>query len=201
MDEKKIAMKNYIIIILIFVATIGLTLYFCSCYRVYSESKKEIPIIRGTLSEITSEDLDHYIMENQSTVIYVCTASDPTCRNYEKNFKKGLAIGTKIEYNVADVCKRDEAADCSLAGEGTVADHVRQSDDGSRIRHAGQQPSKSYLSTNKEEKKWPARKSASSSGPTSTASLTRLPSASSRPRAAPAPRCPARSRSPRRRKS
>lgn len=64
----------------------------------------------------------------------------------------------------------------------------------------GKQPSKPYLSTNKEEKKWPARKSASSSGLTSTASLTRLPSASSRPLAAPAPRCPARSRSRPRRK-
>ena len=36
------------------------------------------------------------------------------------------------EYNVADVCKGDEVTDCSLAGEGTVMDHVRQSDDGSR---------------------------------------------------------------------
>lgn len=111
MDEKKIAMKNYIIIILIFVAAIGLTLYFCSCYRVYSESKKEIPIIRGTLSEITSEDLDHYIMENQSTVIYVCTASDSTCRNYEKDFKKLIIknnLQEKIVYlNLSNVDQKE----------------------------------------------------------------------------------------------
>ena len=37
-----------------------------------------------------------------------------------------------MEYNVEDVCKGDEVTDCSLAGEGTVMDHVRQSDDGSR---------------------------------------------------------------------
>ncbi|MBP3655538.1 MAG: hypothetical protein J6K32_02465 [Clostridia bacterium] len=53
-------------------------------------------------------------------------------KKVEKNFKKGVAQIRKIEYNVADVCKGDEAADCSLAGEVTVADHVRQSDDGSR---------------------------------------------------------------------
>ena len=46
-------------------------------------------------------------------------------KKVEKNFKKGLAQIGKIEYNVADVCKGDEAADCSLAGEVTVADHVR----------------------------------------------------------------------------
>ena len=92
----------------------------------------------------------------------------------EKNikiFKKGLAYSRKIEYNVEDVCKGDETADCSLAGEGTAADHVRQSDDGSRTVYAGQKPSKPYLSTNKEEKKWPARKFASSSGLTSTCLL------------------------------
>ena len=37
-------------------------------------------------------------------------------------------------------------------------DHVRQSDDGSRSVMQGKKPSKSYLSTNKEEKKWPAGK-------------------------------------------
>lgn len=53
-------------------------------------------------------------------------------KKIEKKFKKGVAIIRKIEYNVADVCKGDEVTDCSLAGEGTVMDHVRQSDDGSR---------------------------------------------------------------------
>ena len=53
-------------------------------------------------------------------------------KKIEKNFKKGVAIFREMEYNVADVCKGDEVTDCSLAGEGTVMDHVRQSDDGSR---------------------------------------------------------------------
>ena len=50
----------------------------------------------------------------------------------EKSFEKGVAFFLEMEYNVADVCKGDEVTDCSLAGEGTVMDHVRQSDDGSR---------------------------------------------------------------------
>lgn len=86
--EKEITTKNYIIITLICLFTIGLTLYLCSCYKVYKESQKEIPVIRGTLSEITKEDLNHYVTENQSTVIYMCTASDDKCRSFEKDFKK-----------------------------------------------------------------------------------------------------------------
>ena len=60
------------------------------------------------------------------------TDEEEKTQKNEKNFKKGVAIIRKIEYNVADVCKGDEVTDCSLAGEGTVMDHVRQSDDGSR---------------------------------------------------------------------
>ncbi len=88
MEEKTIPLKNYAIITLIFLATIGLTLYLCNCYSVYNEGKKEIPVIRGTLSEITNEDFEHYILENQSAKVYMCTASSPTCRSFEKDFIK-----------------------------------------------------------------------------------------------------------------
>lgn len=68
MKENKIAPKNYIIIALIFAATISLTLYLCNCYSVYNEGKKEVPVIRGVISEITTEDFDHYILENLSLI-------------------------------------------------------------------------------------------------------------------------------------
>lgn len=90
MKEKRVTAKNYLIITLIFAIAIGLTLYLCSCYNVYNESQKEIPVIRGTLSEITNSDFEHYIMENQNSNIYMCTASNLKCRNFEKDFKKLL---------------------------------------------------------------------------------------------------------------
>ena len=53
-------------------------------------------------------------------------------KKIEKKCKKGIALFRVFEYNVEDVCKGDEVTDCSLAGEVTVTDHVRESDDGSR---------------------------------------------------------------------
>lgn len=88
MNQKQVATKNYIIITLIFIATIALTLYLCNCYNVYNDSKKGIPVIRGIISEITSEDFEHYIMENQTITVYMCTASDNKCRDYENSFIK-----------------------------------------------------------------------------------------------------------------
>ena len=87
-ERKKGGLKNYLILAALFAAGIAITLYLCELYKVYDEYQKETPVIRDSLSEITAEDLDHYIQENPTTVIYMCTASNMTCRNFEKDFKK-----------------------------------------------------------------------------------------------------------------
>ncbi len=86
--ERKISIKNYLILALIFLVATAITLYLCNVYNVYQDMKLEIPVIRGTLSEITSEELEHYVSENPTNLIYICTANDERCRNYEKGLKK-----------------------------------------------------------------------------------------------------------------
>lgn len=85
---RKVGIKNYLILILIFTIAIVVTLYLCNVYTVYKESKLQIPVISGTLSEITSEELEHYISENPTIMMYLCTASNETCRKYESSLKK-----------------------------------------------------------------------------------------------------------------
>lgn len=87
-EIKKTPIKNYIILGIIFIISIGITIYLCNWYYVYDEYQRQTPVIRGTLSEITTEELNHYVLENPTTVIYMCTSSDHVCRNYEKDFKK-----------------------------------------------------------------------------------------------------------------
>ena len=87
-QEKK-PIKNYVILVLLFLAVIALTVYLCECYKVYNEEQKKIPVIRGTLtSEITEVDVEPFIVENPTTVLYMCTSSSEKCRNFEKDFKK-----------------------------------------------------------------------------------------------------------------
>ena len=87
MNKKLI--RNYFILGIIVCLTCLLTIYFGSWYKVYSEYKKETPVIRGTLSyEITGLDFDHFILENPTSTFYMCTSSSDSCRNFEKNFKK-----------------------------------------------------------------------------------------------------------------
>ena len=87
--EEKNLLKNYIILVVILLLVVGLTIYLCECFKVYKEEQKTIPVIRGTLiSEITEVDLDPFLIENPSAIIYACTASDDKCRSFEKDFKK-----------------------------------------------------------------------------------------------------------------
>ena len=86
--KQKNYLKNYVILGVLFLVCIALTLYFCKSYEVYQEYEKEIPVIRDSLVEINPEDLEHYIADTSSTVIYMCTAMDQKCRSFEKDFKK-----------------------------------------------------------------------------------------------------------------
>lgn len=87
-EEKKIPMKNYIILGVLFLVTFLLAYYVYRWYVVYSDYQNDIPVIRDSLPEITEEEMEHYIQENPTAVIYVCTAPDSECRSFEKNFKK-----------------------------------------------------------------------------------------------------------------
>lgn len=93
-DNKRI--RNYIITFILFIACFGLVLYLRALYRVNEAEQKKIPVIDGYISEIYSDDLEHYILDNPNGVIYMCIANDEDCRVFEREFKKLLK---KDEYN------------------------------------------------------------------------------------------------------
>lgn len=97
---RKVPVKNYVIVGLLFIGVLLLLLYFSKWYEVYRDYQKETPVIRGTLSEITNLELDHYVMENPTTAIYMCTSSDMKCRNFEKNFKIMLNKNSSFKNNI-----------------------------------------------------------------------------------------------------
>ena len=80
--------RNYILLFFFILLGIGLTLYFCKIYNVYDEYQKATPVIQGSLSEITYEELNHYVIDNSSFVLYMCNANSEDCRYFEKDFKK-----------------------------------------------------------------------------------------------------------------
>ena len=85
-STKKNKLKNYLLLIILFLTSMALVLYFCELYKVNQEEKKKVPVISGSLSEIYSTDLEHYVLDNPTTVIYMCTADNETLKETSKNF-------------------------------------------------------------------------------------------------------------------
>ncbi len=97
---REVPIQNYLILAMLFVGVILLLWYFSSWYRVYDDYQKETPVIRGTLSEITNLELEHYIMEHPTTAIYMCTSSASKCRGFENRLKTMLESNTKLKSNM-----------------------------------------------------------------------------------------------------
>lgn len=90
MMHKKENKKNYIILAIIYILVIALVLYLASWYTTYMKYQKEIPVLQNVVSEIKPDELDHYLMENPSPILYLGIASNDDCRDFEESIKPAL---------------------------------------------------------------------------------------------------------------
>lgn len=82
--------KNYVTLAIIYLVVIVVVLYVASWYSTYQNYKTTIPVLRNIVSEINTEELDHFVLENPDGVVYMCVATDPACRSFDTNLKKEL---------------------------------------------------------------------------------------------------------------
>jgi hypothetical protein len=82
--------KNYVTLAIIYLVVIVVVLYAASWYSTYQNYKTTIPVLRNIVSEINTEELDHFVLENPDGVVYMCVATDPACRSFDTNLKKEL---------------------------------------------------------------------------------------------------------------
>lgn len=102
--------KGCITLIIIYVIVIALVLYAASWYQTFKDYKSTIPVLRNTVSEITTTELDHFILENPDGVVYMCVANNNECRSFDSDLKKKLlksGLQTAITYiDLQDVGSR-----------------------------------------------------------------------------------------------
>ncbi len=90
MKNRKKQKHNYMILIAIYIVVIVLVLYLASWYNTYKDYQREIPVLQDVVSEITPDEVEHYLTENPSSILYLCTASDNDCRDFEESIKSDL---------------------------------------------------------------------------------------------------------------
>ena len=82
--------QNYVILAIIYIAVILLVLYLASLYNTYKNYQREIPVLKNVVSFISPSEVEHYLTENPSSILYLCTASDNDCRDFEQTIKSSL---------------------------------------------------------------------------------------------------------------
>lgn len=108
-NGREIPLKNYIILGLVVLLTLGLVYYFYLWYITYEESKLNETIIDRYLEVINYNELNDYIVENRNAMIYTSVLEDNNIRKFEIKFKNIVvknALKDKILYmDMTDIFK------------------------------------------------------------------------------------------------
>lgn len=83
---REIPKKNYFILFIVIVLSLLIAFYFRKWYKAYEDSYLSKSIVGNYLFEINYKELDNYLVENQSAIIYVSKVGNEKIRNFEKKF-------------------------------------------------------------------------------------------------------------------
>lgn len=87
-NEKNIPLKNYFILASVLLISIILIIYFYMWYVPYRDAKLNSPIMDKYLTVVNYNELENYLTENDTSVIYVSVLGDDRVKNFERNFSK-----------------------------------------------------------------------------------------------------------------
>lgn len=99
--NKKIPLKNYILLGIVLLITIILVVYIYMWNKTYKETALQTKIIDEYLQVINYNELDNYLTENKNSVMYCSVLEDKTIRSFEKKFKniiKKYSLNNKMLY-------------------------------------------------------------------------------------------------------
>ena len=80
--EKKIPIKNYVIVVLLIILTVSLTFYLMITYN--SKDSKSLSFV----SQVKENELDSYITERQEVIIYMSSSNNKYIKEFENELKK-----------------------------------------------------------------------------------------------------------------
>lgn len=99
--KKEIPYKNYIILILVFLATIVAVFYVRDWYNTTKVYYAQNSVMTKVVKEIKSEEISNYILENQRFILYVSSGQNSQIKDFEDEFKnliQNLDINDDVLY-------------------------------------------------------------------------------------------------------
>lgn len=97
---REIPKKNYLLLGVLFIATIGLLIYLGAWYKQATMYDKNKSIIPSVVMEISEQEFGNYVLENPNTLLYVSSPTDETIKSYEKDLNKIIKSNDLINETV-----------------------------------------------------------------------------------------------------
>ena len=85
--EKKVPIKNYVILVVIVLLTVAVVFYIRDWYNTTKEYYAQNSVITQVVREIKSEEISNYTLENQKFVLYVASGRNTELKNFENDLK------------------------------------------------------------------------------------------------------------------
>lgn len=105
---RKVPVKNYFLLILLVGVTVFLTYYCCNLYNEHHENKYTSLLI-SFLTEIKEDDIENYVLENPTVVLYIGDKTNKAMDETEREFKKYLTDKNIYSYFVyVDISKEKD---------------------------------------------------------------------------------------------
>ncbi len=99
MKKREIPKKNYLILLAIIVAVVGLCFYLMSWYKTIEEYYKTNSVISEVLPEIETETFSSFLLDNPDIIVYISSSSDSSVKTFEKQFKR-LIVEYSLNSNI-----------------------------------------------------------------------------------------------------
>ena len=87
-NNRKVPFKNYLILLFLCIITICIFAGGSVMYRKIEKRKLEVSVLKGFVPEISVNDLDSYVVENDSFFLYIGSTGDYQCRLLEEDILK-----------------------------------------------------------------------------------------------------------------
>ena len=84
---RKIPFKNYVILGLVFLFTIGVVFYARDWYNTTKEYYMQNSVMKDAIREIKGDELSNFILENQKFILYVASGKNMEIKDFENKCK------------------------------------------------------------------------------------------------------------------
>ena len=84
---RKIPFKNYVILGLVFLFTIGVVFYARDWYNTTKEYYMQNSVMKDAIREIKGDELSNFTLENQKFILYVASGKNMEIKNFEDDLK------------------------------------------------------------------------------------------------------------------